>query len=253
MIYRPWVWRMLPRMGTLRYLSGIYASYADAMARCGGYSDPTILQKWLAAAREVHARRAVWERDAVILPQVEFSWPILAELLRLQAENGSLTVLDFGGGLGSSYLQFKEFSSKPASLKWLIIEQEHIAEAGQREFATTELQFVSAIPSALTCRSTVALLSSVLQYLPDADTVTGAIKRLAPESIVIDRTPIGPEGFYTVQRVPASIYAASYPLRVFSRIEFDSLFCDWKLVADFPSYCDRPKALFRGRIYRRCA
>ena len=250
MIYNLWALSMLPRLGMVRRMRGFYRTWEEAQHRCTGYDTPEIVAKCLDAARRVRAGQALWERDSVPMPAVQYSWPVLAELLLIRSLRGRLRVLDFGGGLGSSYLQFKSFAGTVSGLKWTIVEQENLAQVGAREFATSELVFHSDLSQLDKEPPDVVLLSSVLQYLPEPRHVLAKLQSGGPASIILDRTPISNRGFFSVQHVPASIYRAAYPIQIFSEAEIVSMFSNWTLVSDFPSYCDFPKKLFRGRIFR---
>jgi putative methyltransferase (TIGR04325 family) len=249
-IYNLWAASMLPRLGTVRRMRGVFDSWEEARKRSAGYEDPNIASACLNAARQVRDGKAIWERDSVLMPRFQYSWPVVAELLRVRVALGHLSVLDFGGGFGSSYHQFKSFAGSVSSLNWIVAEQEHIATNGASEFSTDELRFTTGLTNIRNQAIDVVLLSSVLQYLPDATNVLKSLQSLGARSIVIDRTPIGSRSFYSVQHVPSSIYRAAYPIHVFSRDELDKLFKRWTMICEFPSYCDQPKRLFLGRIYR---
>src|SRR5690606_1701818 len=108
---------------------------------------------------------AVFERDSMLFDEVHHSFPVLAGLLRAAAENaGSLSVLDFGGSLGSSYYQCKDFLAVIRELQWSVVEQEHFVRAGREEFSTDRLNFFYSIAECVeSAAPNVALLSGVLQ------------------------------------------------------------------------------------------
>jgi putative methyltransferase (TIGR04325 family) len=248
-IFNSWTLKMLPRLGILRHLRGTYRTWDQAAARSTGYASSDVYEQTLRAARMVRDGKAQWQRDSVTFGKVEFSWPVMAELARQAAQRTCLNVLDVGGGLGSSYLQYKAFAPNDSRITWTIVELPEIAEAGEREFSTGQLRFTSAIPERESAKPDIVLLSSVLQYLRDAELVVGKLLALSPSSVILDRTPISSIGFYSVQRVPRRIYKADYPIRVFSEREISEMFRSWTMLHDFPSYCDNPGKLFRGRIY----
>ncbi len=115
----------------------------------------------------VQRGEAPYERDAVVFDQVEFSFPVWAGLLRgAGAGHGALRVLDFGGGFGTTYRQFKAFGSPLQSLQWTIVEQAKFMEVGRAEFTDHELRFASTMAEAVQDGPPdVVLLSSVLQYV----------------------------------------------------------------------------------------
>ena len=88
---------------------GDFASWHEAEQVAKGYGAPEILERVREAALKVKRGEAVFERDGVCFYEEEFRWPALACLLRIAAENGGeLSVIDFGGSLGSFYFQHKK-------------------------------------------------------------------------------------------------------------------------------------------------
>lgn len=86
--------------------SGDHESWDGARATSTGYDGEEILRRARDAALKVKRGEARFERDSIILAEPEYSFPMLATLLRVAARrDGELTVLDFGGALGSSYRQ----------------------------------------------------------------------------------------------------------------------------------------------------
>lgn len=223
----------------IRY-KGAYRSWKDASAASTGYGDAAILEKVAAAVRRVVAGEAAAERDSVTFGAVPHSFPVLAMLLRSALENdGRLTVLDFGGSLGSSYFQCRSFIPPSCKVSWHIVEQEHYVRRGRRDFASAELHFhASAAEAATDSRPDVVLASSVLQYLKHPYDTLRELTRCGSRYLIIDRTPLAAanEDRLTVQQVPPQIYAASYPCRIFSRGRLAAaLQTDWQPLAEFGS------------------
>jgi len=210
--------RLSPR--TRIHFRGDYAAWEDAAAACTGYGDGLILERVRAATREVVTGRAAFERDSVLFSDPECNWPLLALLYRQQAERaGAVTVLDFGGSLGSTYHQHRAWLDGIPGLRWCVVEQPHFAACGKAEFETDRLKFYDALDPCLeTERITFALFSSVLPYLPDPRQVLAAVARAAVPCLMIDQALVWADGGegerIVVQRVPARIYEAAYPARI---------------------------------------
>ena len=189
---------------------------------------------------KVSTGEAVFERDSVLFDEVIYSFPVLAGLLRAAAESeGRLSVLDFGGALGSSYYQCKKFLSVLPSLQWGVIEQPHFVKCGQEHFRTEQLDFFFSISESIgKIRPGVALLSSVLQYVPEPYDALNELMQSEIRYLIIDRTPFGDfdDDIITVQHVVASIYPASYPCRIFSRKNFiQRLKNNFEVISQFES------------------
>lgn len=215
---------------------GEYATWEEAAARCTGYDAESILAKVLAATLKVKRGEAAFERDSVLFDEMEYAWPVLAGLMWAAARSGGrLNVLDFGGALGSSYFQNRKFLQRLPEVRWNVVEQPHYVEAGQAHIQDDQLKFYKTIDECLSeNKPDIVLLSSVLQYLEAPIEIMKRLSSSGAACLVIDRTPFSAHGKdkILIQRVPPGIYAATYPMRVFSQHKFlDMLDADWKLVA----------------------
>lgn len=225
--------------GRLRF-TGPYRSWDEAAAASDGYDTPQILERVRAAALRVKGGAAAFERDSALFERPEHPFPLLAVLLRTAlAHSGQLSVLDFGGSLGSTYYQCRGFLSGLGRLRWSVVEQPAFVECGKREFESDELLFYRTVEECIRAEQPhVALLSSVLQYLPEPADVAHRIVEGRPDAIIVDRTPVHdePHDAIVVQHVPPSLYRASYPFRVFGRERLVALFGDgYARAADLPT------------------
>lgn len=207
------------RRGGVRF-EGDFPSWAEASQHATGYDTDAILAKVLEATLKVKHGEAAYERDSVVFDQIEHVWPVLAGLMWAAARNqGRLNVLDFGGALGSTYFQHRRFLAGLPDVRWNVVEQAHYVERGNALIAEGPLRFYPDIAACLAVQApNVVLLSSVLQYLPDPLGMLDKLGRVGAAVMLIDRTPFVslPENRLLVQRIPASIYPASYPMWVFS-------------------------------------
>lgn len=243
------------------YFSGRYGDWASASKSAGGYDAELILEKVKRATLEVIAGRAASERDSVLFSEVQHSFPVLAGLLRGAAENGGrLSVLDFGGSLGSSYFQCRNFLSVLGSLSWNVVEQPHFVRCGRECVESGQLKFYFTIDEALReNKPNVVLLSSVLQYLHEPYLVLSELMQSKVDYLIIDRTPFNEahHDAITIQHVPPSIYPASYPCRIFSKQALlEYLSRQYEIVAEFDSaegiaIAGGMKFTFGGAILRR--
>jgi putative methyltransferase (TIGR04325 family) len=216
---------------------GDFATWEEASAWCTGYDAGDILAKVLDATFKVKSGEATFERDSIIFDQIEYTWPLLSGLMWGAALNGGrLNVLDFGGALGSSYFQNRKFLQSLSEVHWNVVEQPHFVETGQKYIQDEQLRFYKTIEECLLeNQPNVILLSSVLQYLKSPIDIINKISRVGATCLIIDRTPFSAKDNHKlmIQRVPPSIYAASYPMWVFSRQEFmNKLGDDWCVVAE---------------------
>ena len=225
------------------YYAGNYPDWITASAHASGYDSEMILERVEQATAKVIAGKAKYERDSMVFEKVQHSFPVLAGLLRAAIENGEhLSVLDFGGSLGSSYYQCRDFLSILPSLKWGVVEQEIFVKRGSEQFETEQLKFYYTIAECIQkANPNVVLLSSVLQYLPEPYVILEELINSGISHIIIDRTvfSIYERDRIAIQHVPTSIYKASYPLRIFGGQSLLAAFRGrYEMIADFDANWD---------------
>jgi putative methyltransferase (TIGR04325 family) len=211
---------MISILGVGITLRGKYGSWAEASSHSATYDADFILEKVRSALLQVKRGEAAFERDSVLFDEIQYSHPVLAGLLRAAlSSGGSLSVLDFGGSLGSSYYQNRQLLYGLRELRWSVVEQKRFVAVGRAQFEDDTLRFYYSIAECLQAeRPNVVLLSSVLQYLENPQAILEQILCSGIEYLIIDMLPIhqGPNDLITVQHVPKRIYAASYPFRIFA-------------------------------------
>jgi putative methyltransferase (TIGR04325 family) len=198
---------------------GDFRTWKDAQTHAGSYDHPSILARTEAAMKKIVNGCAVFERDSVLLTKAEYPWSLITALLHTaQKEQGTISVLDFGGALGSSYYQCRPFLDGILKLTWSVVEQKHYIESGRNGFEAGPLKFYFTAAEAYCAQApNFLLLSSVLPYLSDPWFVLDELLKLKISNVVIDRTPILQRDWdrLTVQKVP--IFDNSLPAWFFGR------------------------------------
>jgi len=214
-------------------------TWGQAEASVTGYQDQTILDRVITATRAVEAGEASMERDSVLFEEREYTFPLATALLQAAAVDGRLSVLDFGGSLGSTYRQHQPLLDRLPDVTWSVVEQPGFVSAGQEQFESERLRFFE---SPRECwdqtRPNVVVLASSLQYLEKPHHVLRELAESGPRSIVVDRTSISDSSHdqLCIQRVPEAIYPAQYPMWVLSRERvLASLPTGWSVLASYDS------------------
>ncbi|MFY9314114.1 MAG: methyltransferase, TIGR04325 family [Burkholderiales bacterium] len=247
--------------GRIQY-SGNYPDWQSAARDSKGYDAELILEKATRAMTAVRSGEAAYERDTVLFDEIEHSFPLLASLLYAASRNRNrLCVLDFGGALGTSYIQNRQFLAHLDSLRWHIVEQPHVAAAGRRLFEDEHLRFFDSIEDATAAPAPdIVMLCGVVQYLPEPFELIARIKALAPALIVLDRVVVLEKAptRLTVQTVPPHIYDASYPCWMFNRGAVVEAFADgYRKLFDFSAHAGEivdlgdAKATYGGWLFER--
>jgi putative methyltransferase (TIGR04325 family) len=218
-----------------------YDNWHAARSASDGYDSSVILERVRGSALAVKRGEAAFERDSVLFQRPAYRWQLLACVASVAAsKEGRVHVVDFGGSLGSVYLQHKPFFEMWPYLMWSIVEQPTFVTCGRREFQNDRLQFFETLEET-SSRSSVdlVLFSSSLQY-PEApyEAISAAIK-LSPSMIIIDRMPftLEPDDKLIIEKVPEEIFPASYPLWLLSESKM-TRFLDENRFIEFARYED---------------
>ena len=235
--------------------TGDFKSWKEAENKSTGYNAPEILEKTRAALLKVKSGEAAFERDSMTFNIMQYEFPLLAGLLRsMVLHRGQLSVLDFGGSLGTTYFHCRKFLPLTAALNWSVVDQPAHVACGNAEFANQELHFYETIDDCLSIeRPNVLLLSSVLQYLREP---YAFLRKLLNEQIpyvIVERTGFNCNGRdrLTIQHVPAWLYRASYPAWFLSEPAFRETFeGSYELVCEYTAndrhHPEGGKAVFKG-------
>ncbi|MCX7953795.1 MAG: methyltransferase, TIGR04325 family [Bacteroidales bacterium] len=239
---------------------GNYVSWQEALANSTGYDSEIILNKVKEAALKVKNKQAAYERDGVLFYIKDYPFPLLSGLLRIASiYSGKLNVLDFGGSLGSTYFQCRDFFHGLKEIQWNVVEQENFVKVGKELFENNELKFFYSIDECLnkTC-PTVIIFSGVLQCLEKPYVILDKVKSIF-KHVIIDRTPFTEKekDILTVQEVSPVIYKASYPMWLFSLKNFVKfLENDYSILTEFNAldgvrWFKRTKVFYKGFILEK--
>ncbi len=165
----------------------------------------------------------VQDRDGSLVSNSAAPGALIATLLQQALKTnsrGRLSVLDFGGALGSSYRLAKPWMEPLDSLTWHIVEQPGFVETGRRSYESDELRFFASMEEAATASTPdIILFSGVLQYLDNPYEILERAKKLGAETVFVDRNPKSEviEDKYTLQYVPGGTFTARLPFRIFGK------------------------------------
>lgn len=168
-------------------------------------------------------------------------------------------MIDFGGGLGSVWHRSHDVLHAGVA-SWSVVEQPHFVARGREKYQKAQLGFFESMAEAAATHPPDAIIfSSVLQYIERPFELLAEAAALQPAAILIDRTPYAHshKDVILVQEVPASVYAASYPLYIFGAGSIEgSLQPDYRLILSFDASDGAwpyrgGTAHFRGEYYVR--
>lgn len=228
---------------------GNYRSWDEVLKAAEGYDSEIILEKTRDALLKVKAGIAVYERDSVTFDKKEYPFPLLTFLLHSASLQGRpLHIIDFGGSLGSTYYQIKEFLTPKICLSWNIIEQKHYVSCGKVNFENDQLKFYNTIEECILDKPVdFVLISSSVQYLENPHIFLKKLASYNFKFLLFDRTAFHDEADdrLTLQIVPPNIYPASYPSWFFNEEKLLAHFKEgYNVAADFSPYIDGEQILY---------
>ncbi|MET1056683.1 MAG: methyltransferase, TIGR04325 family [Pedobacter sp.] len=224
-----------PIISSLRWYSfrygwkGSFKSFEEAEAKCEGYDQDHILNRIIETTLKVKNGEIPYERDGIPYDQVQMNFPLLKTLLYLASlNNNELTVIDFGGSLGTTYYQNINYLKHLKKLRWCIIEQPKFVAAGKKQFENEHVRFYHSIEECMKENDPqLLLICNVLQYLSKPYQLLEEIKQTKIPYLLLDFMHYNDknEDRVTIQHVPPVFYGipASYPCRFFSRIKIENI------------------------------
>jgi putative methyltransferase (TIGR04325 family) len=217
---------------------GDYSDWAAACAVAEGYDDPDASACVITAAHAVRAGKAVWDRDGVLFHEPRVHEPLVAALRRAAlGAGGGLGVVDFGGGMGSTWWQHRE-ALGAFRVSWRVVERAPFVETGRREFSEAGLSFHPTLADAQAAGpAQVILLSSVLPSVADPHTLLREVAAWRAPHVIVDRTPFiaGGRDRLAVQSAPPELGGGSYPCWLFDRAGVVAAFhADYELMGEWP-------------------
>lgn len=198
-----------------RVWNGVYASFADAPGNNSVFEQDIWLGKVKDRAR---AALSMSHSDAAIAPVAEtrdYALPVVAALV---ARPGSaLRILDFGGGLATSFLPLAEMLPAGQELDFTIVENEAVCKIGRDLLSgDSRVRFRSDIPGA-DDRFDVVHFGSSLHYVDQWVEVLARLVALKPGYLLFSDLPAADnDSFVTAQ----TFHGARIPVRFWNLGEF---------------------------------
>jgi len=214
---------------------GVYNSFDEAGGSTQFFNSKVYLEK---------ANERLLAAIAELAPVNDYVFaPFVAGLLM---ERGTLSVLDFGGGPGISYLTLKHSLVSFEGLTYHSLDDEEICAIGRRHFSDDEASRIFRDQvSNLDAHYDFVHFGSVLQYVDDLGNLLSMIKEKSPKYIAISDAMIGSERtFVTVQ----DYYGHKHPFRFYNRADMLAAFAavGYELVVEIPHI---PKIKGQTRFY----
>jgi putative methyltransferase (TIGR04325 family) len=221
--------RLFPKQQNYSWF-GDYKTWEDAAADSTGYENTNILEKVKTTTSILRDNPDLFEYDTILKESTDYNWHILTFLLLVSKENNNnLNIIDYGGGLGNLYFQYRPFLNG-ANIRWNIIEQPIFVNEGNKSFANNQLRFFNTLEECLEISSVDAIIfSAVIDILERPYELISKIISKNIQNIIFDRVPI--QRIYgkdriTILRVYKEAYEAIIPCTIFDEVNFKKQFID---------------------------
>jgi putative methyltransferase (TIGR04325 family) len=208
--WRRWVKRLVPPVlldlarGTAEpgpVWRGVYAHLRDVPVVEADFSDELIDEMVTTAAAALTAWRAgtkplLWHEPFALVAGA------------ISSRDRRVRVIDFGGGVGSGYVQLMTSLPPTVALDYLVVDSPAMCEAGRRLFpGDSRIRFDTELPHA--ANADVVYVNSVLQYIDDYRAMLRRLAALGAGTIFLARLAAGSQPTFASEQL-------NVPGRVFS-------------------------------------
>jgi putative methyltransferase (TIGR04325 family) len=234
-------------------LRGPFKSFSAAeKASELGYNSPIILEKVSAAVVDLLNGKGAYERDGTLFQSAPSSLPVLEILSELlSADTGP--IVDFGGGLGGTYLNHRCLFN--ALHPYIVIEQQSFVAQGKRIAAQYSLPIEYEVSlRALHHQPLLIIFSSVLQYIQDPVGLLEQASALNPKYILIDRTSLSDNGSKSWWIQDESRYygsKVSYPISLIPELDLLTALSNYAVRRTWQNNFDPFTPHHRGYLFQR--
>lgn len=169
---------------------GIYNDINDIKIVGGGFNSSAWVEN---SKKKVESYFSALEEGRLIPPNSirPTSLPLVAAMLD-QSQDSNKEIIDFGGGLGFSYLSFLNCYTQANYYNYHIIESEEICKTGKVVFSDySNLSFYSDIKELNIVQADIFYMNSVLQYIEDWKSMITDLLNFNPKYVLLDDVPAG--------------------------------------------------------------
>lgn len=156
--------------------------------------------------------------------------PFLAVMAAANSKENKVTILDFGGGLGSAYISATAACANQQVIDYYIVESKNVCQAGKNCFkGDSQIHFYDHLPDEIQDVDIVCLSSSI-QYIEDWKALLKEITKYDPQYILLADLSAGDIPTYaTVQKyyeskIPYWFFNVNDIISMMSSVNFKLLF-----------------------------
>jgi putative methyltransferase (TIGR04325 family) len=238
-----------------------YKTWEEAKKACNTYDEQAIHEKLKSATLKVKNGEAAYERDGIIYSQIYYSWPLLSHLLLAASQNNNeLSIIDFGGSLGTTFFQNKKYLNQLNKAQWDVIELGYLIETGKNEITENGLNFYYTIEQAFEAngKHNILIINGVFPYLENPYETFNLFKSFDFEYIIIESTYFNYEARdrICIQKTNPKAYTAFYPCWLLNYEKVKTTFSDQydvfaEYLNDIHFYLDGERVEYRSVVFKK--
>ena len=229
---------------------GPFSSWDEAVKASVGYDSPHIIEKVKNAVEHVLLGYGAYERDGCVFQESPKEDQLRSYLKRYMKKDSN--IIDFGGGLGGTYINNRDLFNTAWEGKYCIIEQPDFCAYGKELSKKYNLPLAFALSfSKSKIDADIIIFSSVLQYVKDWEAVVSDALSISPEIIIVDRQPFSKDNPVLCVQDNAGFYKSpvSYPCWLLNKDLFIGQFYGYRSVEEWDSSFDPPG--FKGILLEK--
>jgi putative methyltransferase (TIGR04325 family) len=198
-------------------IENIWEGIYDSFEQCPGYGQGFKSDRWACQETErINKLLQTAKNDRIIPSVVSYRTnllPFLAATTAANSKENKVTILDFGGGLGSTYISVTAACANQQAIDYHIIDSKNICQIGESCFKDdNKIHFYDHLPDEIQDVD-IACLSSSIQYVQDWKSLLKELLNYDPQYILLADLPAGEIPTYATLQ---NYYESKIPHRFFN-------------------------------------
>ena len=204
---------------------GNYTCWEEVSKQVTGWETDIIFDKINQSTNQLEKKDGSFERDGEIISSTNQNFPLIYSLINsINIEKKELSIIDFGGSLGTHYKRYRQFINNGIKISWAIVEQKKYVDYAKKVNKNLELNFHYSISESLKINNYSTFFSSgTIQYIEKPYKLMDEIMEYNFSTIVFDRIFFlnDVNDRICIQTVnPKLFYHASFSVWLFNETKF---------------------------------
>ena len=112
---------------------GNYTCWEEVSKQVTGWETDIIFDKINQSTNQLEKKDGFFERDGEIISSTNQNFPLIYSLINsINIEKKELSIIDFGGSLGTHYKRYRQFINNGIKISWAIVEQKKYVDYAKK-------------------------------------------------------------------------------------------------------------------------